>query len=98
MKLAGMVLEGRSSEYTRPVLLEQDDEDPFVYVRFLVTDRRVGVLSKGAGQMMLDHAERVARSLGLSRLCLDAWSGNDYALVKLVLGSGLMVEVFADDR
>ena len=82
LPVAAMVLEGRSSDYTRPVLPEQDSQDPFVYVRYLVTDRRVGALSKGSGQKLLDYADDVARSLGIARLCLDGWSGNDYLLVK----------------
>jgi hypothetical protein len=82
LPVAAMVLEGRSSDYTRPVLEEQDVLDPFVYVRYLVTDRRVGGLSKGSGQKLLDHADEVARSLGIGRLCLDGWNGNDYLLVK----------------
>lgn len=82
LPVAAMVLEGRSSDYTRPVLPEQDDLDPFVYVRYLVTDRRVGALSKGSGQRLLDHADDIARSLGVDRLCLDGWNGNDYLLIK----------------
>lgn len=82
LPVAAMVLEGRSSDYTRPVLPEQDAQDPFAYVRYLVTDRRVGALSKGSGQKLLDHADDVARSLGITRLCLDGWRGNDYLLVK----------------
>lgn len=82
LPVAAVILEGRSSDYTRPVLLEQDAKDPFLYVRYLVTDRRVGNLSKGSGQKLLEHADAVARSLGVGRLCLDGWNGNDYLLVK----------------
>lgn len=82
LPVAAMILEGRSSDYTRPVLPEQDSKDPFVYVRYLVTDRRVGALSKGSGQKLLDYADKVARSLGIGRLCLDGWNGNDYLLMK----------------
>lgn len=82
LPVAAMILEGRSSDYTRPVLPEQDSQDPFLYVRYLVTDRRVGALSKGSGQKLLDYADEVARSLGVGRLCLDGWNGNDYLLIK----------------
>jgi hypothetical protein len=82
LPVAAMILEGRSSDYTRPVLPEQDAHDPFVYVRYLVTDRRVGNLSKGSGQKLLNHADEVAGSLGIGRLCLDGWNGNGYLLVK----------------
>jgi hypothetical protein len=82
LPVAAMVLEGRSSDYTRPVLPEQDARDPFVWVRYLVTDRRAGALSKGCGQRLLDYADEVARSMGLNRLCLDGWNGNDYLLIK----------------
>lgn len=82
LPVAAMILEGRSSDYTRPVLLEQDARDPFLYVRYLVTDRRVGNLSKGSGQRLLEYADEVARSLGIGRLCLDGWNGNKYLLIK----------------
>ena len=82
LPIAAMVLEGHSSDYTRPVIAEQDEADPFVYVRYLVTDRRVGDFSKGSGQMLLAHAEAVARSLGVGRLTLDGWSGNGEVLVR----------------
>lgn len=82
LPVAAMILEGRSSDYTRAVLPEQDAKDPFVYVRYLVTDRRVGKLSKGSGQKLLEYADEVAKSLGIGRLCLDGWNGNDYLLVK----------------
>jgi hypothetical protein len=76
------VLEGHSSEYTRPVIAEQDEADPFVYVRFIVTDRRVGTFSKGSGQILLEHADAVARSLEIGRLALDGWNGNGGLLVR----------------
>ena len=82
LPVAAMILEGRSSDYTRPVLPEQDALDPFLYVRYLVTDRRAGKLSQGSGQRLLEHADEVAGSLGVGRLCLDGWNGNDYLLVK----------------
>jgi hypothetical protein len=82
LPVAAMVLEGQSSDYTRPVLPEQDAQDPFIWVRYLVTDRRAGALSKGSGQRLLDYADEVARSMGLNRLCLDGWNGNDYLLIK----------------
>jgi len=77
-----MVLEGHSSAYTRPVIAEQDSADPFVYVRYLVTDRRVGDFSRGAGRVLLEHADGVARALGLGRLVLDGWNGNGGLLVR----------------
>jgi hypothetical protein len=82
LPVAAVVLEGRSSAYTRPVVPEQDVGDPFVYVRYLVTDRRVGFLSKGSGRILLEHAEEVARGLGVGRLVLDGWSGNGEVLVR----------------
>lgn len=82
LPVAAIILEGRSSDYTRPVLPEQDVQDPFLYVRYLVTDRRAGRLSKGSGQRLLEYADEVARSQGVGRLCLDGWNGNNYLLVK----------------
>ena len=85
LPVAAMILEGRSSDYTRPILPEQDAQDPFLYVRYLVTDRRVGTLSKGSGQKLLECADEEARSLDIGRLCLDGWNGNNYLLVKYVV-------------
>ena len=82
LPIAAMVLEGHSSDYTRPVIPEQDEADPFVYVRFIVTDRRVGSFSKGSGQILLEHADGVARALGIGRLALDGWNGNGGLLVR----------------
>ena len=82
LPVAAIILEGRSSDYARPVLQEQDINDPLLYVRYLVTDRRVGRLSKGSGQKLLEYADEVAKSLEIDRLCLDGWNGNNYLLVK----------------
>lgn len=80
--VAAMILEGRSPDYSRPVIKKQDQQDPFLYIRFLVSNRAVGSLSKGAGQMLLDHAETIAKTLPVRRICLDAWNGNGRMLVK----------------
>ncbi|KAM0721947.1 hypothetical protein Q7P37_002873 [Cladosporium fusiforme] len=96
--IAAMILEGSSPDYVRPKLQHQDDQDPFLYIRFLVSNRDVGSLSKGAGQMLLDHAENVAKTLPVRRICLDGWNGNDRLLLKYYerLGYAQLGDVDAD--
>lgn len=82
LPVAAIVLEAHSEDYVQTILPKQDAEDPFIYVRFLVTDRRTGTYSKSAASGLLDHAKSIASALGFSRLCLDCWSGNGRKLVK----------------
>lgn len=80
--IATMILEGRSPDYVREVLPEQDQDDPFLYLKFLSSNRDVGRLSKGAGRMLLDHAETIAKTFPVRRICLDGWNANGRMLVK----------------
>lgn len=82
LPVAAMVLENKSLDYTRSVLPEQDSADPFVYLSYLLTDRRTGSWSKGAGAALIDHAIDEARKLSVDRICGDCWRGNDRRLVK----------------
>lgn len=82
LPVAGMVLQGQSAEYVRDIVPENDDEDPFVYVVYLMSDRRTAPYGKGAGAALIAHAKNEARSLGIRRLCLDCWRGNDDKLVQ----------------
>ncbi|KAF2227636.1 hypothetical protein BDZ85DRAFT_5727 [Elsinoe ampelina] len=74
--VAGVVLEGKAVEYIGPVMPVQDEKDPFVFVKYLMTDRRAGELAKGAGAFALRYAVDRARALGFKRVVLDCWSGN----------------------
>lgn len=81
LPIAALILSGQSPDYTRPVIPEQDSADPFLYLQFLVTDRRVGDLSRGAGGILLEFADGVARALGVGRVVLDGWKGGGGGLV-----------------
>lgn len=82
--VAGLVLAGKSSDYVRSVLPQQDSAQPFVYLAYLMSNRHAEDLTKGAGAFLIAFARDQVRRLGLNRLCLDCWSGNDRKLVKYV--------------
>lgn len=82
LPVAGMILQGRSSEYVQSVIPENDDNDPFLYLFYLLSDRRTASYGKGAGAALISHAKDEALKLGVRRLCVDCWSGNDGKLVK----------------
>ncbi|KJZ76020.1 hypothetical protein HIM_04476 [Hirsutella minnesotensis 3608] len=91
LPVAGMVLQGRSSEYVRGLVPENDDGDPFVYLLYLLSDRRTGELGKGAGAALIAHARDETRKLGFGRLCVDCWRGNDSKLVQYYEQQGFKV-------
>ena len=81
--VAAMTLEGRSADYVRSYLPEQDDSDPFVFMAYLLTDRRTDAIGrKGVGSALISHAKDETQKLGLRRICSDCWRGNDRKLVK----------------
>lgn len=82
LPVAGMVLQGQSSEYVRGIVPENDNDDPFIYLLYLMSDRRTAPHGKGAGAALISHAKDEARKLGIRRLCLDCWSGNDHKLIQ----------------
>lgn len=82
LPVAGMVLEGQSSDYVRSVLPVTDFEDPFIYMQYLLSDRRTSPHNRGAGAALISHAKEEARKLGITRLCLDCWRGNDNKLAR----------------
>lgn len=80
--VAALVLEGKSPEYVRSVLAQQDSAQPFVYLAYLISDSGAGDAAKGVGSFLIGLAKEEVRRLGLRRLCLDCWSGNDRKLVR----------------
>lgn len=82
LPVAGMILQGQASEYVRDILPENDDNDPFIYLLYLMSDRRTAPHGKGAGAALISHAKDEALKLGFKRLCLDCWRGNNNKLVK----------------
>ncbi|KAI4208897.1 MAG: hypothetical protein LQ351_008109 [Letrouitia transgressa] len=82
LPVAGMILQGQSTEYVRSIVPENDDNDPFLYLLYLLNDRRTAPHGKGAGAALISHAKHEAWKLGLKRLCVDCWRGNDNKLVQ----------------
>lgn len=80
--VAIVILSAKSPDYARSVISENDVEDPFLFMAYLLTDRRVGSVGKGAGTYFLDRVKDEARQLGLTRIVCDCWSGNDRKLVR----------------
>lgn len=80
--VAALMLDGKAAEYVHSVLPEQDEKEPFVYLSYLLSDRRTGEISKGAGSFLIEHAKSVVKELGIKRICLDCWRGNGEKLVK----------------
>ncbi|EXJ80120.1 hypothetical protein A1O1_08262 [Capronia coronata CBS 617.96] len=91
LPVAGMILQGQSAEYARDILPENDDNDPFIYLLYLLSDRRTAPYGKGAGAALISHAKDEARNLGLRRICLDCWRGNDNKLVHYYEKQGFRV-------
>ncbi|KAK6343158.1 hypothetical protein TWF718_008531 [Orbilia javanica] len=87
--VGAMVLQGKSPEYVRAVIPEQDEKDPFIFLAFLMTDHRAGGLAKGSGSALLNIAKEEVKKLGLKRLCGDCWRGNGRRLVGYYDGQGL---------
>lgn len=80
--VAAMILAGESFDYVRSILPKQDENDAFVYLAYLLSDRRIRPFGKGAGAALISYAKEEDRALGLKRLCSDCWRGNDRRLVK----------------
>lgn len=84
LPVAGMILQGRASQYVQKVLPENDDDDPFIYLYYLLSDRATAAHGKGAGAALISHAKSEALSLGVKRICVDCWKGNGSKLVQYV--------------
>ena len=80
--VAAMILESKSSDYVRSVLPEADDDDPFIFLAYLLSDRRTSSINKGAGAVLINYAKDEARQLGIRRITSDCWAGNDRKLIR----------------
>jgi hypothetical protein len=80
--VAGLVLDSKAPAYVHDVLPEQDENDPFVYLAYLLSNRNAGEKSKGSGAALITFAKDQVRDAGLKRICLDCYRGNDRKLVK----------------
>lgn len=58
------------------------DATDFVYLKYLVTDRRAASLAKGSATQLMTVAEQQARDMGKSVCYGDCWRGNGDGLLK----------------
>lgn len=80
--VAAAILSAKSPAYARSAIPEQDVEHPFLFMAYLLTDRRTGSIGTGAGSFVINYVKDVAQRLGLRRIVCDCWSGNDRKLVR----------------
>jgi hypothetical protein len=80
--VAGIVLDSKAPAYVHSVLPEQDESDPFVYLAYLMSNRHAGEERKGAAAALMAFAKDQVHSVGLKRICVDCWRGNDRKLVR----------------
>lgn len=80
--VAGLVLDSKAPAYVHSVLPEQDENDPFVYLAYLISNRHAGEERKGAAAALIAFAKDQVHRVGLNRICLDCWRGNDRKLVR----------------
>ncbi|KAL9044590.1 MAG: hypothetical protein Q9214_002281, partial [Letrouitia sp. 1 TL-2023] len=59
--VAGLVLDSKSPIYVRAVLPEQDENDPFIYLAYLLSNRYAGEQSKGSGAVLINFAKDQVR-------------------------------------
>ncbi|KAH6892877.1 hypothetical protein B0T10DRAFT_558882 [Thelonectria olida] len=86
--VAGIVLDSKAPAYVHSVLPEQDESDPFVYLAYLMSNRYAGEERKGAAAALIAFAKDQVHSVGLNRICLDCWRGNDRKLVRYYESQG----------
>ncbi|GAW23420.1 hypothetical protein ANO14919_129790 [Xylariales sp. No.14919] len=89
--VAGIVLDSKAPAYVSSVLPEQDASDPFVYLAYLISNRHAGEERKGAAAALIAFAKDQVRGVGLNRICLDCWRGNDRKLVRYYESQGFKV-------
>ncbi|OBT71904.1 hypothetical protein VF21_09199 [Pseudogymnoascus sp. 05NY08] len=89
--VAGLVLDSKAPAYVSSVLPEQDEEDPFVYLAYLISNRDAGEERKGAAAALIGFAKEQVRSAGVNRICLDCFRGNDRKLVRYYESQGFKV-------
>jgi hypothetical protein len=80
--VAGIVLDSKAPAYVHSILPEQDESDPFVYLAYLMSNRHSGEERKGAAAALIAFAKDQVQSVGLNRICVDCWRGNDRKLVR----------------
>ncbi|KAK4503048.1 hypothetical protein PRZ48_006475 [Zasmidium cellare] len=80
--VGGLVLEDKAAGYVRGVLPEQDAGDAFVYLTYLISNRGAGEKARGVGRVLIERAGVEARGVGVRRVCLDCYRGNERRLVR----------------
>ncbi|KAI1177700.1 acetyltransferase [Nemania sp. FL0916] len=92
-----MLSKGMFPQYLRPHLgqealkKELDGTSEYIYLEGLVTDFRTGPWRKGAGAVLIKHAEDFCRERGQRILYLDSYAGNNGKLVRYYEGQGFRV-------
>ncbi|OBT85288.1 hypothetical protein VE02_06523 [Pseudogymnoascus sp. 03VT05] len=89
--VAGLVLDSKAPAYVSSVLPEQDEEDPFVYLAYLISNRDAGEERKGAAAALIGFAKEQVRGAGVKRICLDCFRGNGRKLVRYYESQGFKV-------
>jgi hypothetical protein len=87
MLVAAMVLETEATQYAAEALSKLGSPEPFIYLTYLVTDRNQAGAGRGAGAALIRHARTEAERVGVLRICLDCWRGNDRKLVRYAASS-----------
>ncbi|MBC6451448.1 GNAT family N-acetyltransferase [Actinokineospora xionganensis] len=77
---AGALVLGEPPEMIPPV------DEPEVYIRFLITSRRLA--GRGIGSDLLDFARARTRALGIGLLRVDCWAGARGRLVDYYVRNG----------
>ncbi|SDI98237.1 Acetyltransferase (GNAT) family protein [Actinokineospora alba] len=77
---AGALVLGDPPEEIPPV------DEPEVYIRFLITSRRLA--GRGIGSDLLDFARAHTRALGIGLLRVDCWAGGGGRLVEYYVRNG----------
>ncbi len=54
----------------------------YLYLNYLIVDRRTGDLSKGAGVRLVKFAEQQGKAIGKKVFYGDCWRGNNDGLMK----------------
>ncbi|EGP87783.1 uncharacterized protein MYCGRDRAFT_92255 [Zymoseptoria tritici IPO323] len=87
--VAALVLEAKAAGYVHEILPAQTEDDPFVYLTYLITNRDAGAEErKGGGEKMIELAREEGRKAGVGRICVDCWRGNGRKLVRYYESQG----------
>lgn len=84
-RVAAMGISVEVPDYVTPDLLAQEirQEAKFIYLNYLIADRRAVVLARNTAQKLVkEHAIPEAKRIGKHTIYVDCWRGNQGGLVK----------------